>query len=346
MTAEDKTRFITEEIERSGFPFEMRVASILTENKWKVLPSSPYLDEDEGQWREIDLKACKSTDRTQDGRGIMPYSVSIGLIIECKKTDKFAWVFFSWPREASDMELPRVNCLDFLTLTKRQSLLMDEISKGRLPPHTELQRLNLDLDLLTSYHAMVTPEVARKIKFFSELEILTPKTFGFLAAREKALTYKEIKVGKAKGGSGPHEIFEAMNTLIKATKHDMKLQSHPVYASAQLAKDGLSKGRFQIVIFLPILVFGGELYKWLDGNVSEVDEVLLEGRCHSERYFENMLIGVVTENHLTSFLSRIDEDYVNLANRVWENRDKLDEQLKAILDSPYFNGHPSKRGLL
>jgi len=68
------------------------------------------------------------------------------------------------------------------------------------------------------------------------------------------------------------------------------------------------------MIFLPILVFGGELYTWIDGSVNESSEVLVEGKCATKRYFENMLINVVRENHFNEFLSKIDKDLLSLSD--------------------------------
>lgn len=160
------------------------------------------------------------------------------------------------------------------------------------------------------------------------------------------MSYKEIKLKKAKGSSGRAEIFEAINTLIKATKHDLKLHSSAIYAGVELAKRSHKEGRFEIMIFLPILVFGGELYTWINGDVDEKDKVLVEGRCHTRRYFESMLIEVVKESHVREFLSRIDEECTELSYWICWNRRKLDEQAKAIMESPYFDGHPSLRGRL
>jgi len=338
---DDKTSFIKEAIEKSGFPFETEIASILKEDGWEVLPSAPYWDEDEEKWREIDIKAYKTVDQTLEGDSIKPYSLCVVLIIECKKTDEFAWVFFPWPRDVKDVELSRVNHVDFLTVVKRQSLLMDELRKGRLPSPSEVRMLDLEPDLLLSYQAMVTPEIARNLKFPSELGIIRPNIFRFMAAKEKALSYKEIKLKnrrQGKGDSGLHEIFEAVNVLIKATKHDMRLHSSAIYAGVELKKMGHEHGRFEIMVFLPVLVFGGELYTWLDGNVDEVNEVLLEGRCHTRRYFDNMLIGVTKGSYFKEFLSRIDGDNTELLRQICSNRSKLDEQVKMILDSSSFNG--------
>jgi len=345
MNSENKAKFIRDQIEKSGFPFEMEIAFTLKGEKWEALPSSPYWDEDEEKWREIDIKAYKTIKRSLDGESLKPYSLSVALIIECKKTDEFGWVFFPWTRNALDMQLPRIQYLDFLTIVKRQSLLMDEVRLRRFPPPTELRLLNLDPNLFTPYQALVTPEVARRLKFFSELEVVTPETFKYLAAKEKALTYKEIKIGKVKGGTGRPEIFEAVNALVKATKYDMRLHSSAIYAGAELAKRTHEEGRFEIMVFLPILVFGGELYIWREGEVSETNQVLLEGRCHTRRYFENMLIGVVRNNYFKEFLSGIEKDSSWLANHICKKRTELDEQVKAIMESPYFDGTPSLRGM-
>lgn len=344
----DKTSFIKEAIEKSGFPFEMEIASLLKEHGWEVLPSAHYWDEDEEKWREIDIKAYKTADQTPEGESIRPYSLCVALIIECKKTDEFAWVFFPWARDTKDIELSRVNHVDFLTVIKRQSLLMGELSKGELPSRAEIRMLDLDPDLFSSYRAIVTPEIARKLKFPSELELIRPNIFRFLVVKEKALTYKEIKLKKlknTKGDSGLPEIFEGVNVSIKATKHDMKLHSSSVYAGAELKKMGHEQGRFEVMIFLPILVLGGEIYTWRDGKVDEVNEVLVEGRCHTRRYFDNMLIGVVKGDYFEEFLSRVDEDYAKLRQDVCSNRNKLDEQVKMIMDSPSFSGCPQWRPL-
>ena len=86
------------------------------------------------------------------------------------------------------------------------------------------------------------------------------------------------------------------------------------------------------MIFLPILVFEGGLYTWIDGNVSETDEVLVEGRCHTRRYFENMLISVVSAKRFKEFLTNINKDCMVLLNRIYENEQKLDEQVKTIME--------------
>jgi len=48
---DDKTEFVKQEIEKSGFPFEMEIAFVLKEDKWQVLPSAPYWSSCQMLWK-------------------------------------------------------------------------------------------------------------------------------------------------------------------------------------------------------------------------------------------------------------------------------------------------------
>ena len=332
----DEIDFIKKEIERSGFPLEIEVSSILKEDGWEVLPSSIYFDEDEKSWREIDIKAYKSADSSSQNESIKPYRLTLALIIECKKSEKFAWVFFPQPRSKEDLSrVTNIVSLDFLTVVKRQSLLKGEFNQIKLfPSLSELRFLNMDPNLITE-EELVTPDIARKMKFLSELKIVPPGAFRHLAKGMKAKAYKEIKLEKKEKKSPPSEIFKAVNALIKATKYELILSSGGIYAGAYLTKKKtemlLEKGSLQIEIFIPILIFDGKLYSWLNGDVKREDEVLLEGRCHTRYYFENMLISVVKKEHFKQFLHNIDENFIKLIDCIYENKAKLDEQTKMII---------------
>jgi hypothetical protein len=188
-TKTNKINFITEEIRRSGFPFEFEIASILEDDGWEVLPSSPYWDRDEGKWREIDIKAYKSFEHTSNNNiSVSPYRLTIAMIIECKKSDKFAWVFFCGARDKKEKQLRKVEYLDFLTIVKRQCLLKADFLKGNLVQiRKECRMLNIDSDII-SEDAVVTPEIAKKLKFFSDFGIITTNTFrSFAAKKNKSL---------------------------------------------------------------------------------------------------------------------------------------------------------------
>jgi len=340
----DKIGFIKEEIERSGFPLEFEIASILKERGWDVLPSSPYWDRDEEKWREIDVKAYKSFWVPPTESSIKPYGLTLSLIIECKRTEEFGWVFFQWPREPADMQRTWVKFHDFLTIVKRQAIFKGEMTSGRPPLPTEFRMFDLD-PALVAEESLVTPEIARKLKFFSDLGIINPDTFSFLRTKMKSLSFKEVKLKKGKK-TERREIFEALNSLIKATKYDMELCSKSIFAATSLAKRGHEKGKFEIMVWLPLLVFEGELYNWVDGNVEATNDTLVEGRCHTPHYFENMLISVVRKNRVGGFLSKVEEDSKKLLNQIVGKRDELDDQVKMIKESPNFGGYgyPLRRG--
>lgn len=325
--SKNKIEFVKEEVEKSGFPLEIEIASILEKDGWEVLPSSPYLDKDEKKWREIDIKAYKSIDQASDSKSIEPYHLSLALIIECKRSKKYAWVFFPRPRKKKEMKLTTAKFLDFITITKRQSLLKAE----RLTSPIELQMLNMDTSII-SEKAVIASQTAKLLKFFSELRIITPESFRFLTNPMKAIHGKEIKMeGKS---SEPHKIFEAINMSIKAMKYDLLNLSHFIYLKVLSAKSGFSQPIFEIMVFIPIIIFDGDLYIWIDNDIKVGEKILFEGKCKSRHHLETMFINILKKSYFKKFLSEIKEDANSIADQIYRNRRKLDEQRKIIMGSP------------
>ena len=56
-----RAELIKKEIERTGFPLEIEISTLLEEDNWTVLSSSHYFDKDESEWGEIDIKASPTT---------------------------------------------------------------------------------------------------------------------------------------------------------------------------------------------------------------------------------------------------------------------------------------------
>ena len=80
---------------KTGYPLELEVIDGLKSHGWEVMASTNYLDDDEDKWRELDVKAYR---RVEFGKvSHIPgwsYTLIFTLIIQCKKSEKFAWVFF------------------------------------------------------------------------------------------------------------------------------------------------------------------------------------------------------------------------------------------------------------
>lgn len=82
---------IEEEIKKSGFLLEIEVASELSRRDWIIRIHEYYIDEREKKSREIDIVAHK-----QFEVGSPDYDFfHVTLVIECKKSHKKPWVFFT-----------------------------------------------------------------------------------------------------------------------------------------------------------------------------------------------------------------------------------------------------------
>ena len=87
---------LVDEIQRTGYPLEIEISELLDQN-WHVFNNQPYLDEDENKTREIDIYASHKNVKAQisEKTNIL---VSTDIVLECKKSNTHAWVFFTRPR--------------------------------------------------------------------------------------------------------------------------------------------------------------------------------------------------------------------------------------------------------
>jgi hypothetical protein len=89
---------LLEDIQKSGFPLEYRVAHKFMDHQYNVIPSLYYIDKDEHKGREIDLVANSTLhELDKDGGKNIEYDSS--LIVEIKKSVKHPWIFFMYPRD-------------------------------------------------------------------------------------------------------------------------------------------------------------------------------------------------------------------------------------------------------
>lgn len=133
---ENLKKKIIEDLNKTGFPLEVSVASELNKQDWMVNNNTLYLDEDTAKERELDIHAVnvdydfadKTPIRLKEGNENKFIS---HLIIQCRKSNK-PWVFFDngetrWP------QLPPENFkstkLDF------HEMLFDELKNLGLKKH-------------------------------------------------------------------------------------------------------------------------------------------------------------------------------------------------------------------
>ena len=77
-------------IERSGFPLEYYIGSVLKQHGWQIITNRNYIDDIKGIEREIDILAYKIYADKEEN---IEYITS--LIISCKKSDKHKWCFLT-----------------------------------------------------------------------------------------------------------------------------------------------------------------------------------------------------------------------------------------------------------
>lgn len=89
---------VKKEIERTGLPTEIKATEILNKNGWHVFNEYPYLDTDENKVRTLDIVANKAflkNSKKPDGKRETEIDFFCELYVECKKSEKHSWVFFT-----------------------------------------------------------------------------------------------------------------------------------------------------------------------------------------------------------------------------------------------------------
>jgi hypothetical protein len=123
--------YLRKEIAATGFPLEIEISSFL-DREWIVYNNDPYVDEDEGKTREVDIYAVHKS-------SLYPYSylkrrdvfiLTTNLIVECKKATAHAWVLFTRPNPTAEQEYgpPSGHCVDFLeAFSQGKQSFMDKV---------------------------------------------------------------------------------------------------------------------------------------------------------------------------------------------------------------------------
>lgn len=116
--------FLREQIEKTGYPLEIEISSIL-DSKWEVVNTESYFDTDEKKMRDIDIRADKPVIQE-----LMPLFLDVKLVVECKRDRDFAWVFFTRPLKfdwIGDIDGQYLDELQVLTKSSETTQIKDII---------------------------------------------------------------------------------------------------------------------------------------------------------------------------------------------------------------------------
>jgi len=322
MVEDEERAFVERELQKSGFPLEIELSSFLEGRKWLVSSSVFYLDLDSGIQREIDLIASKTLTSDSDGNEFDPYHLRLTLILQCKKSTKWRWVFYTRPRVDNVSEFETgLAYTDFVDFFRTRSLLPYLFPS--LAIRHELQYGPLK--------AILPPTVARSLKDTRQLGIAHPKNLRCLMVRMKSRSYEEIP---KKDVPKDMKIYEVATNLLKATYDEVDLSRRLMVMTAEIMSKQQSVPRevkWPINLFLPIVVFDGGLWKW-DKRAEKIDEVLLQSILWSPNYpppnypLPYPFICVVKKERFLSLVVEIEQDLQKIADLVSANLDSLNRQ--------------------
>jgi hypothetical protein len=111
---------------KHGYPFELHVGEVLRSGGWSVEHSKVYSDVTTAKTREIDIRASYWTSDRNNGA-----SISVELIIECKRSIGKPWVAFRAPTVSGWLDTLYPNFNDRLSFLVRNEALVQEV---HLPP--------------------------------------------------------------------------------------------------------------------------------------------------------------------------------------------------------------------
>ncbi|MBB6109777.1 hypothetical protein SAMN05421821_105195 [Mucilaginibacter lappiensis] len=172
---------LVDSIKQTGFILEHQVATMLEEKGWAVIHTRYYLDDVISQQREIDMVAYKVQIKDD-------FRLVTALIISCKKSDLYDWIFLT--RKAPAMNYN----LNLFPVTFSSNI--DEFNY-------EVKLVNWNEELKTQSDSL--PQLIRKLNQYDET----------------IFAFKEFKTDSLKGRSDS-SIFDSISSLIKAQSYEIK----------------------------------------------------------------------------------------------------------------------------
>lgn len=307
MNAEEKKDplqdHLLSKVKKSGYPLEIEVSSILEHESFVVFNSQYYFDEEAKQGRDIDIYAIpifEIHDR------LLPLRLSTDLVIECKKSETHAWVFYTRPR------IPMSGI--YMSGQFRTTVPKPE---GDITKSFEwlLQQHCLDLHYDDFAQIAIAYDEIKKRKMDAE------------SGRDR------------KNGSSRKEIFEAINQLVKFTNYEM----HKTHERIARVKQSRRHHQEIVTLFFPIVVFDGDMFEvFFDVGEPRLErrKHMILGTHYRCPYCENVesyTIDIVHRPYFQEFMrlwkrrfdsteQRMLKNHSELLRRASEDRTKLTER--------------------
>ena len=306
---EEIRKFVEGELRKSGFPLETDLSSFLEERAWSVASSAFYVDHDSGKEGEIDLVASKTLTSDAHGKTFDPYELRLTLVIECKTSDEYHWVFFPRPRRDDRFEFDAgLIYTDFVHFARTRSLL----------------------PLMFPSLGILPPTVAGTLIDTYQMRIAHPRNLRCLMAQTKSRQYDEVPRKNMPRNMKVHEVATG---LLKATWHEADLSTRLMTMSFEMLskrQQSPSEVKWPINLFLPIAVFDGGIWTWVK-RLEKTDGVLLQESLSPPNYLPiSALICVVNKDRFLRLITEIEDDLHKIADLVNANLESLNKQRATI----------------
>jgi len=298
--------YLLEEIEKSGFPLEIEVSSVLEDQNWVVLNNQPFRDPDEDKLRSVDILGFHEPTASDSAR-YGPLAFSPRLLIECKKSISHAWVFFSRP-ERSKVFLMSGQVYDFPKAFSTEAYR----NKDKLSP---IGLFSYDY----YFNSLVSSSRGMRHIHYADFDNV-------------AITYDEYDIqsnSKRRRTKSRKEIFEAVNQIVKFQNFDME---ESIRAPGRIKS--ATSPFFPIELsFLAIVLDGGLFEVTVEDNkpsIEERDHVLLYYRYRPSKSFVNLdfWIDIVKREFFPAYVRKIHRDISLISDKIVSEIKLLSAYLK------------------
>lgn len=262
--SEDVKKKVKEAIEKSGYPLELYVSSII-EDKYVFSNNQYYFDHDENVARTIDIYVWSLLDFRLPTTGI-----SCSMAVECKKSEKNAWVFFETNSIAPSQT-------------------------GQIIDHRQIANDDSEINI-----ALL--QFSPKLQEYFGGTVASPLS-------SISRSYAVVKIGQNISPDANSDtkdtIFEAMNQTVKFISYELeqrKRRIREIYRIGSIYPITL--------IYFPVIVFDGHMFNAkLSNNEIELEEknhviVSYTYRTRDSKEPKNFYIDVVKKEYFEQFLQQ------------------------------------------
>lgn len=262
-----KVKKIREYILKSGYPLEIEIGNILRKTAWIVGNQWPYTDSKEKKIRAIDILAMR----------LMHRQLGLMMVIECKKSEKHDWVFYTQQKERELLPL--------------LGTFVDFLKKIAKPPISEKLTQLYATSTLGELFGAKTSSSALLSKL-SGLHLLNPEIrmgiFNVIPTKEGE------NQPRGKKSTERDDFFEATQQLISAL-------------------ESIGGGMKNFIVF-PVIVFDGELYEFYQSeNEMEFMPINHVQFISFGTEMSPCMIDIVRKTYFHQFLKIMENDFAILS---------------------------------